>query len=75
MIKQKRVILFDALTKFIKKQALMGVNELIGYYSKKYKKVNHKQNKGAHVIGNYANGAKVRTSYFIPYDVIERKIR
>ena len=37
----------------------MGVNELIGYYSKKYKKVNHKQNKGAHVIGNYANGAKV----------------
>ena len=37
----------------------MGVNELIGYYSKKYKKINHKQNKGAHVIGNYANGAKV----------------
>ena len=65
MIKQKRVILFDALTKFIKKQALMGVNELIGYYSKKYKKVNHKQNKGAHVIGNYANGAKVRTDVII----------
>ena len=41
--------------------ALKGVNELIGYYSKKYKKVtsvNH-HNKGAHVIGHYADGAKV----------------
>ena len=44
----------------MKKQALKGVNELIGYYSKKYKKVtsNH-HNKGAHVIGHYADGAKV----------------
>jgi hypothetical protein len=58
---RKRVILFDVLTKFMKKQALKGVNELIGYYSKKYKKVtsvNH-HNKGAHVIGHYADGAKV----------------
>lgn len=55
----KRVILFDVLTKFMKKQALKGVNELIGYYSKKYKKATSTHNKGAHVIGHYADGAKV----------------
>ena len=43
----------------MKKQALKGVNELIGYYSKKYKKVTSTHNKGAHVIGHYADGAKV----------------
>ena len=53
----------------------MGVNELIGYYSKKYKKVNHKQNKGAHVIGNYANGAKVMNDAIIFPDDVKRKIR
>lgn len=59
---RKRVILFDALTEFMKTQALKGAQEIIGYYSKKYKKVVKKYgavNKGAHVVGHYADGAKV----------------
>ena len=35
------VVLFDALTEFLKKQALKGANEIIGYYSKKYKTYHH----------------------------------
>ena len=35
------MVLFDALTEFLKKQALKGANEIIGYYSKKYKTVYH----------------------------------
>jgi len=38
---KKRVVLFDALTEFLKKQALKGANEIIGYYSKKYKTYHH----------------------------------
>jgi len=59
---RRRIILFDALTEFMKKQALKGAQEIIGYYSKKYKKVVKKYgtvNKGAHVIGHYSDGAKV----------------
>jgi len=59
---RKRVILFDALTEFMKTQALKGAQEILGYYSKKYKKVVKKYgavNKGAHVVGHYADGAKV----------------
>ena len=35
------MVLFDALTEFLKKQALKGANEIIGYYSKKYKTYHH----------------------------------
>ena len=35
----KRVVLFDALTEFMKKQALRNASELVGYYAKKYRKV------------------------------------
>ena len=56
-----QVILFDALTEFLKKQALKGANELINYYSKKYKKEfkHYGGHKGAHVVGHYADGARL----------------
>ena len=56
------VILFDALTEFLKKQALKGGNEIINYYSKKYRKVVRNYgngNKGAHVVGHYADVARL----------------
>merc|ERR1712168_818738 len=58
---RKRVVLFDALTEFLKKQALKGANEIIGYYSKKYKTVHHYGTgmKGAHVVGHYADVARL----------------
>merc|ERR1712168_1745750 len=58
---RKRVGLFDALTEFLKKQALKGANEIIGYYSKKYKTVHHygTGQKGAHVVGHYADVARL----------------
>ena len=36
---RKRVVLFDALTEFLRKQALKGANEIISYYSGKYRKI------------------------------------
>ena len=36
---RKRVVLFDALTEFLRKQALKGANEIINYYSGKYRKI------------------------------------
>jgi len=58
---RKRVVLFDALTEFLKKQALKGANEIIGYYSKKYKTVHNygTGQKGAHVVGHYADVARL----------------
>merc|ERR1712126_366188 len=57
---KKRVVLFDALTEFLKKQALKGANEIIGYYSKKYKTYHHSTGmKGAHVVGHYADVARL----------------
>ena len=55
------MVLFDALTEFLKKQALKGANEIIGYYSKKYKTVHHHGTgqKGAHVVGHYADVARL----------------
>ena len=55
------VVLFDALTEFLKKQALKGANEIIGYYSKKYKTVHNygTGQKGAHVVGHYADVARL----------------
>ena len=60
--KSKRGILFDALTEFMKKQALKNAQELVGYYAKKYRKVAKKYamaNKGAHVVQHYADGARL----------------
>ena len=55
------MVLFDALTEFLKKQALKGANEIIGYYSKKYKTVHHygTGQKGAHVVSHYADVARL----------------
>ena len=51
------------MTEFLKNQALKGGNEIINYYSKKYKKVvrsyGNGQNKGAHVVGHYADVARL----------------
>merc|ERR1712071_673273 len=55
------VLLFDALTEFMKKSALKAADEIVGYYAKKYKKVvkTYNMNKGAHVVGHYADGARL----------------
>ena len=58
----KRIVLFDALTEFMKKQALRNASEIVGYYAKKYRKVAKKYamtNKGAHVVQHYADGARL----------------
>ena len=54
-------LLFDALTEFMKKSALKAADEIVGYYAKKYKKVvkTYNMNKGAHVVGHYADGARL----------------
>jgi len=54
-------LLFDALTEFMKKSALKDAHEIVGYYEKKYKKVvkSYNSNKGAHVVGHYADGARL----------------
>ena len=55
------VLLFDALSEFMKKSALKAADEIVGYYSKKFRKVvkNYNMNKGAHVVGHYADGARL----------------
>ena len=35
----KKIVLFDALTEFMKKQALSNASEIVGYYAKQYRKV------------------------------------
>merc|ERR1719402_794565 len=60
----KRVVLFDALTQFMKKQAINNASEIVGYYAKKYRKDAKKfmyavANKGAHVVQHYADGARL----------------
>uniref|UniRef100_H2ZDZ9 EF-hand domain-containing protein n=1 Tax=Ciona savignyi TaxID=51511 RepID=H2ZDZ9_CIOSA len=59
--KERDVLLFDALTEFMKKSALKDAHEIVGYYAKKYKKVvkSYNANKGAHVVGHYADGARL----------------
>ncbi|XP_057305377.1 uncharacterized protein LOC130642305 [Hydractinia symbiolongicarpus] len=52
--KQREVLLFDALTQFMKKSALHSINEIVGYYHSKYKKV-----QAPHVIRHYADGARL----------------
>ena len=56
-----RVILFDALTEFMKKQALNNAQEIVGYYAKKYRKVAKKiaVGKAAHVVGHYAESNRL----------------
>merc|ERR1719402_231957 len=60
----KRVVLFDALTQFMRKQALRNANEIVSYYTKKCRKDAKKfmyavANKGAHVVQHYADGARL----------------
>nr|XP_039253371.1 uncharacterized protein LOC120330477 [Styela clava] len=61
MRRERDVLLFDALTEFMKKSALKDAHEIVGYYAKTYKKVvkSYNKNKGAHVVGHYADGARL----------------
>ncbi|XP_071941497.1 uncharacterized protein [Antedon mediterranea] len=47
-------LLFDALTQFMKKSALKQMDELVGYFHKKYKRMN-----APHVVSHYAAGARL----------------
>eukprot|EP00111_Clytia_hemisphaerica_P019865 TCONS_00058562-protein len=51
---QREVLLFEALTQFMRKSALHSINEIVGYYHQKYKKV-----QTPHVIRHYAAGARL----------------
>ena len=45
--RSRRVVLFDALIEFMKKQALRNDDEIVRYYAKKYRKVaSNAANKG-----------------------------
>jgi len=58
--RSRRVVLFDALIEFMKKQALRNDDEIVRYYAKKYRKVaSNAANKGAHVVGHYADGVRL----------------
>ena len=46
----KRVILFDALTEFMKKQALRNAHEIVRYYAKKYRKAKGSKNPGGPIL-------------------------
>lgn len=52
--RQREIVLFEALTQFMKKSALHSINEIVGYYHNKYKKV-----QTPHVIRHYADGARL----------------
>jgi len=59
-LRSRRVVLFDALIEFMKKQALRNADEISRYYAKKYRKVaSNAANKGAHVVGHYADGVRL----------------
>merc|ERR1712131_455032 len=59
-LRSRRVVLFDALIEFMKKQALRNDDEIVRYYAKKYRKVaSNAANKGAHVVGHYADGVRL----------------
>ncbi|XP_033629321.1 uncharacterized protein LOC117291613 [Asterias rubens] len=47
-------ILFDALTQFMKSSALKQMDEIVGYYKNKYRRVN-----APHVVMHYAAGARL----------------
>merc|ERR1711937_887998 len=45
---------------FMKKQALRNDDEIVRYFAKKYRKVaSNAANKGAHVVGHYADGVRL----------------
>ncbi|CAH3174940.1 unnamed protein product [Porites lobata] len=53
--KRKREnLLFDALTQFMKRSALHSINEIVGFYHTKYKRI-----QAPHVVGHYAAGARL----------------
>ncbi|XP_038071507.1 uncharacterized protein LOC119740312 [Patiria miniata] len=47
-------ILFDALTQFMRSSALKAMDEIVGYYKNKYRRVN-----APHVVMHYAAGARL----------------
>ncbi|XP_068687757.1 uncharacterized protein [Montipora foliosa] len=47
-------LLFEALTQFMKRSALQSLNEIVGFYHTKYKRI-----QAPHVVGHYAAGARL----------------
>eukprot|EP00058_Branchiostoma_floridae_P019654 XP_002605144.1 hypothetical protein BRAFLDRAFT_122715 [Branchiostoma floridae] len=50
--KEREGLLFQALTQFMKKSAIIGIGEIVGYFRTKY-------NKAPHVVQHYAAGARL----------------
>ncbi|KAI8496129.1 hypothetical protein Bbelb_259700 [Branchiostoma belcheri] len=50
--KERESLLFQALTQFMKKSAIIGIGEIVGYFRTKY-------NKAPHVVQHYAAGARL----------------
>ncbi|XP_066263690.1 uncharacterized protein [Branchiostoma lanceolatum] len=50
--KERESLLFQALTQFMKKKAIVGIGEIVGYFRTKY-------SKAPHVVGHYAAGARL----------------
>ncbi|XP_074629342.1 uncharacterized protein LOC141886951 isoform X1 [Acropora palmata] len=52
--KEKEHLLFEALTQFMKRSALQALNEIVGFYHTKTKRI-----QAPHVVGHYAAGARL----------------
>ncbi|KAK3736135.1 hypothetical protein QZH41_004642 [Actinostola sp. cb2023] len=50
----RETMLFEALTNFMKRSALHSLNEIVGFYHTKYKRI-----QAPHVVGHYAAGARL----------------
>ncbi|XP_072046796.1 uncharacterized protein [Amphiura filiformis] len=53
-VEGREMILFDALTKFMRTSALKQMDEIVGYYNTKYKRA-----QAPHVVMHYAAGARL----------------
>ncbi|KXJ28037.1 Caltractin [Exaiptasia diaphana] len=51
---RRETMLFEALTNFMKRSALHSLNEIVGFYHTKYKRI-----QAPHVVGHYAAGARL----------------
>lgn len=52
--RKRENLLIEALTQFMKRSALHSINEIVGFYHTKYKRI-----QAPHVVGHYAAGARV----------------
>ncbi|XP_028393106.1 uncharacterized protein LOC114517535 isoform X2 [Dendronephthya gigantea] len=52
--RHREIMLFEALTQFMKNSALHSMEEIVGYFHSKYKR-----SQAPHVVGHYAAGARL----------------